>query len=252
MGGKLAGRVALVTGAGSGIGRASALAFAREGATVVAADIKMDSAEATVATIQSEGGIAHAVGLDVLSAESVAECFAWLDTRGLLADAIVNCAGGARPGDGATHSTTEAVWDNTLDLNLKGTFLVCQAAIVRLLEKGKPGSIINLSARGALNGIGLHAYAAAKGGVAALSKSIGVTYAAKGIRCNALAPGPIDTPMAAWLHDPVKREKGLAGVPMARPGQPEEVAALALYLASNDSSYVTADLIAIDGGASSA
>lgn len=251
MNGSLAGRIAFVTGGGSGMGRACSLAFAREGATVVVADIREDAAKETVAEIESRGGTATAVRLDVCSSESVNSCFAALDQKGLVPDTILNCAGGSRPGDGPTHTVSEEAWDTTLDLNLKGTYLVCQAAIARLVDRGKGGCIINLSARAALNGIGFHAYAAAKGGVAALSRSIGVTYASKGIRCNALAPGAIDTPAAAWLADPVVRAKRMQAIPMGRPGTAEEIAALVLYLASDAAAYLTAAVIPIDGGASS-
>ena len=247
---RLAGRVALVTGGGSGIGRASSLAFAGEGAVVIVSDLLEDTAEVTAQLIRDQGGKAHSVQMDVTSAESVDSCFSWLDEQNLLADVIMNCAGGAVSGDTPIVGLTEDVWERTVDLNLKGTYLVCRAAIARLLAREKGGSIINLSARAALNGISLHAYAAAKGGVAALSKSIGVSYAAKGIRCNALAPGPIETPAAPWLQDPEKRAKGLLAVPMGRPGQPEEIANLAIYLASEEASYVTAALIPIDGAAS--
>jgi NAD(P)-dependent dehydrogenase (short-subunit alcohol dehydrogenase family) len=228
------------------------LAFAKEGAIVIVADVNDAGAEATVAAIRDAGGNAHSLHLDVCNSEAVAKCFATLDEMGLVADTIMNCAGGALAGDGPTHTVTDDAWLRTLDLNLKGTYLVCRNAIQRMLDKGTGGSIINLSARAALNGVGIHAYAAAKGGVAALSRSIGVTYAPKGIRCNALAPGPIDTALiASWMSDPAKRAQGLAGIPLGRVGKPDEIAALAVYLASDESAFMTAAVIPIDGGASS-
>jgi len=253
MGDRLSGKVAFVTGGGSGIGKASSIAFAREGATVFVADIAESMAEATAAEIRGSSGHAYPVSIDVGSPESVTTAFSTLDGKGLIADVVMNCAGlylGDR-GDGPSHTIEQRAWDQTILVNLTGTQLVCKHAIARLLESKKPGSLINVASRAALNGIGDHAYSAAKGGVALLSRSIGVTYAPHGIRCNALAPGATETPMItnSWYADPVRRVKALASVPMGRVGKPEEIAALAVFLASDESSFMTATLIPIDGGA---
>jgi NAD(P)-dependent dehydrogenase (short-subunit alcohol dehydrogenase family) len=250
---RLAGKVALVTGGGSGMGRASSIAFGREGATVFVADIDGSIAEETVAMIRRESGRAYPITMDVGSPASVTDGFLILDRGGLVANVVMNCAGlylGDR-GDGPSHTIEQNVWDRTILVNLTGTQLVCKQAIGRLIEHQLPGSLINVASRAALNGIGDHAYSAAKGGVALLSRSIGVTYAPHGIRCNALAPGATETPMItnSWYADPVRREKALASVPMGRVGKPEEIAALAVFLASDESSFMTATLIPIDGGA---
>ncbi|HUX87243.1 MAG TPA: SDR family oxidoreductase [Chloroflexota bacterium] len=253
MAGRLSGKVALVTGGGSGIGRASAIAFAREGAVVFVADLVGTAAENTVAGISAESGQAYAITMDVGSPDSVAAGFSVVDGRGLVANVVMNCAGLSLTdrGDGPSHTIEQRVWDLTILVNLTGTQLVCKNAISRLLEHNQPGSLVNVASRAALNGIGSHAYAAAKGGVALLSRSIGVTYAPQGIRCNALAPGATETPMIinTWYGDPVRRAKTLANVPMGRVGKPEEIAALAVFLASDESAFMTATLIAIDGGA---
>jgi NAD(P)-dependent dehydrogenase (short-subunit alcohol dehydrogenase family) len=253
MSGRLTGKVALVTGGGSGMGRASSIAFAREGATVFVADLVTHAAEETVATIRAESGDAYAITMDVGSPDSVAAGFSIVDEKRLVANVVMNCAGlylGDR-GDGPSHTIEQRVWDQTILVNLTGTQLVCKNAIARLLDHKQPGSLVNVASRAALNGIGDHAYSAAKGGVALLSRSIGVTYAPHGIRCNALAPGATETPMImnSWYADPVRRAKALANVPMGRAGKPEEIAALAVFLASDESAFMTATLIPIDGGA---
>ncbi len=245
--------MALVTGGGSGIGRASAIAFAREGARVAVLDIARPGADVTVERIRDQGGSAEAFQLDVSSDASVSACFAALDRSGFVADVVMNCAGVAlgAEGDSGVHEIPEAIWDRTMAINLKGTYLVCKNAIARLVERGMGGSVINIASRAAINGTTHNAYSASKGGVAALSRSIGITYAAQGIRCNALAPGPIDTAMiASTLSDVQARAKRMETVPAGRAGTPEEVAALAVFLASDESAYITATLISIDGGAS--
>lgn len=254
MAGRLNGKVAFVTGGGSGMGRASSIAFAREGATVFVSDLVAKSAEDTVASIRAASGSAYALAIDVGKPESVAAAFDAVEAKGLVANVVMNCAGlylGDR-GDGPTHTVEQRVWDQTILVNLTGTYLVCKNAIARLLEHKQPGSLINVASRAALNGIGDHAYSAAKGGAALLSRSIGVTYASQGIRCNALAPGATETPMItnSWYADPVRRAKALANVPMGRVGKPEEIASLAVFLASDESLFMTATLIPIDGGAS--
>lgn len=251
MSGRLIGKVALVTGASSGIGRASAQAFAREGASVFICDIDDEGAAETVEIIQQSDGDAVALHMDICSGSSVEETFARIDALNQVATVVMNCAGGVLSGDGSIDAIEEDAWARAIALNLTGTYRVCKAAVQRMLRDNTGGSIINLSARAALNGVGIHAYAAAKGGVAALSRSLGVTYGPQQIRCNALAPGPVDTRLiSGWMADPVKREKNLAGVPLGRPAQPAEIAELAVYLASDESAFMTASVMPIDGGAS--
>jgi meso-butanediol dehydrogenase / (S,S)-butanediol dehydrogenase / diacetyl reductase len=244
-------KVALVTGAASGIGRASALSFAREGAMVVATDVDVPGAEATAAAIAASGGSALALVMDVSSEDSVGRCFQAIDERNLVADVVMNCAGFSTTDDGPLHGVLSSVWDRVVNINLTGTYFVCRNALDRLVSSGREGSLINVAARAALNGIDRHAYAAAKGGVAALSRSIGMTYATHGIRCNAIAPGMTETGMTRyWADEPSRRAAAVADVPMHRFGRAAEIAELGVYLASDESSFVTATVIPIDGGRS--
>jgi NAD(P)-dependent dehydrogenase (short-subunit alcohol dehydrogenase family) len=248
---RLRDKVALVTGAASGIGRACALSFAREGAMVVAADVNGPGVEATVASIAASGRSALALVVDVSSEQSVGRCFQAIDERNLLADVVMNCAGFSTTADGPLHGVPSSVWDRVVGINLTGTYFVCRSALDRLVKGERAGSLINVAARAALNGIDRHAYAAAKGGVAALSRSIGVTYATHDIRCNAIAPGMTETEMTRyWTDEPSRRAAAVADVPMRRFGQSAEIAELGVYLASDESSFVTATVIPIDGGRS--
>jgi NAD(P)-dependent dehydrogenase (short-subunit alcohol dehydrogenase family) len=245
----MARHVALITGAGSGIGRAVALAFDAHGAAVIAADLNAASAEATAQQFSGPKVSCPSIHLDVTSAESVASCSARLGSDGIVPDVLVHCAGITSEEDGPAHLLADDVWDATIATNLTGTYRVCKAVIPGMISKGG-GSIVNVASLGALVGIGIHAYSASKGGVLALTRSLAVTYGPQGIRCNVIAPGPIETPMtASMLDDPVRRRERLATVPLGRPGKPEEVASLALYLGSDDSGFVTGAVISIDGGA---
>jgi 3-oxoacyl-[acyl-carrier protein] reductase len=210
----------------------------------------LEAATKTTDEIVAHGGSAYPVDMDVSNAEQVAACFEALSTKGLLPGVVMNCAGVVDEGDAPVDELDELSWDRTIEVNLKGTYLVCKNAIPAMLERGR-GCIINMASRAALNGTSHHAYSASKGGVAALSRSIGVTYASRGIRCNAIAPGPIATAMTSpWMSDEAEYARRVAGVPARRVGSPEEVAALALYLASDQASFVNATMISIDGGAS--
>jgi len=244
---RLAGKVCIVTGAGSGIGRASAIRFAEEGAKVTAVDIDRDAVEATV---QSIGTAAVAVQADVsVAAQVKAYTDATVERWGGL-HVVFNNAGVNLPG--VFHEATDEVIDRTLNVNVKGCIYGCRYAIPYMLAGG--GSLINTTS---VNGIVaepfLTIYATSKGAIVMLSKGIALDYAKQGIRCNALAPGWVDTPIN-YAH--AEMLGGLKEVyatidsfqPIGRPGEPREIANVALFLASDESSFVTGSVIVADGG----
>lgn len=244
-------RSAVVTGGGSGIGRAVVAALAAEGVAVVAGDVNAKAAQTSINSLQAVPEGSTGVFLDVTDAASIRDCFVTASANGSPPEIVVNCAGVSleEAGDGPTHEVSTEAWDRTMAVNLTGTFLVCHAALGGMLELGR-GVIINIASLGALVGIGLHAYSASKGGVVALSRSLAVTYAPYGIRCNAIAPGPIETPMtASMLSDRDRRSNRLATVPLGRPGSPAEVAALIRFLALDEGAFITGTVLSIDGGA---
>ena len=251
---RLEGKVALITGAGSGIGKVTAERFAAEGAEVVVADLAVDEAEAVAAGITAAGGAAHAVGVDVADEDRVdAMVAAAVDTYGGL-HVLVNNAGIFPADDGGVRDTPPATWQKVMEVNLKGVWLGCRAAIPAMLESGG-GSIVNIASFVALMGAATAqvAYTASKGGVLALTREAAVEYARSGIRVNALCPGPIETPLLAeLLADPVRRQRRLVHIPLGRFGRPEEIAAAALFLASDESSFVTGSALVVDGGITAA
>ena len=245
---RLAGKICIVTGAGSGIGRASAIRFAEEGAKVTAVDIDGDAVEATVRSIGPE---AVAVQADVsVAAEVKAYTDATVERWGGL-HVVFNNAGVNLPG--VFHEATDEVIDRTLNVNVKGCIYGCRYAIPYMLAGGG-GSLINTTS---VNGIVaepfLTIYATSKGAIVMLSKGIALDYAKQGIRCNALAPGWVDTPIN-YAH--AEMLGGLKEVyatidsfqPIGRPGEPREIANVALFLASDESSFVTGSVIVADGG----
>ena len=249
--GRLAGKVALITGAGSGIGRESALLFAAEGAEVAAADIDAASVEATVQRIVEDGGRAVAITADVSQAS---ECEAMVarteEVFGRL-DVLFNNAGIMHAADGDAVATSEQVWQQTMDINAKGVFLGCKYGIPALRRAGG-GSIINTASFVALVGAATPqvAYTASKGAVLALTRELAVVHAREGIRVNALCPGPLRTELLMKILDTEeKKQRRLAHVPMGRFG---EAAKAALWLASDDSSYVTGTEFMVDGGLTAA
>ncbi len=252
--GRLEGKVALITGGASGMGMTAAHLFASEGAKVVLTDVSDDAGEQVAAKIRADGGEATYVHADV-SSETDAE--AMVDTAvgtygGLTV--LYNNAGVMLGDDGSVHSTHESIWDATLAINVKGVAHGCKYGIPAIIESGG-GSVINVASFVAWMGAATSqtAYTASKGAVLAMTREIAVEYARKGVRCNALCPGPIDTPLLAeLLSDPDRRQRRFVHIPMGRLGQAEELARAALFLASDDSSYMTGTSLVVDGGITAA
>ncbi|MFM2114415.1 MAG: hypothetical protein RI908_156 [Actinomycetota bacterium] len=249
---RLTGKVTLITGAASGLGRVAAEIFAREGARVVVADVVDGSA--AVEGIRSAGGIASFVHCDVTDEASVTAAVRHaVDTHGSL-DVMYNNAGVMLTDDDDPVATPLVTYERTMDINVKGVLLGCRAAIPVMQAQGR-GSIINVASFVAHMGAATPqvAYTASKGAVLAMTREIAVIYARQGIRANALCPGPVMTPLLAkFLADDAKRERRLVHIPMGRFGAPEEIAKGALFLASDDSSWMTGQSLIIDGGITAA
>ncbi len=251
---RLKDKVALITGAGSGIGRESALLFAREGARVVVVDVDDEAGQETVRLIRENGGEATFVHADVSRAEDVRNMIAQAESTYSRLDILFNNAGIFHPKDGSVLETEEEVWDRVIDVNLKGVFLGCKYGIPALLRAGG-GVIINTASFVALMGAAVSqiAYTASKGGVLALTREIAVEFARQNIRANALCPGPVETPLLAeLLSDPARRQRRLVHIPMGRFARAEEIAHAALFLASDESSYVNGAAFIVDGGITAA
>ena len=247
---RLEGKIALITGAGSGIGREAAKLFSGEGARVVVADRDAAGGEASVRAVADAGGEASFVETDVASSESVRAAIAHAEERHGGLHVLFNNAGIFPDDDGDPVTTPESVWDRVMDVNLKGVFLGCKHGIPALLRAGG-GSIINTASFVAVMGAATAqvAYTASKGGVLAMTREIAVIYARQGIRANALCPGPVNTPLLQeLLAEPEARARRLVHVPMGRLAEPEEVARAALFLASDDAAYVNGTSFLVDGG----
>ena len=251
---RLEGKVALVTGGGSGIGRASAEAFAREGARVVVADLSESNALETAAKIGEGGGeAATAIGDVTDSADAEAMVRAAVDTYGRL-DVLLNSAGITSRHGSLKDASPEEAWDKVIDINLKGTWMVSWHA-VREMERSGGGSIVNLASTMALVGYpvgigdGFNPYPPSKGGVLQFTRTLALAYAKKGIRVNCLCPGYIATSLTADLRaNDETRRLTLDRTPMGRYGLPEEVANAAIFLASDESSFITGSPLIVDGG----
>lgn len=251
---RLANKVALITGAGSGIGLEASMLFAREGAKVVCVDVDEVTAAATSTSINNAGGEAIAVCADVSSAaDSESMVQAAVDGFGGL-NVMFNNAGIMHSDDGDSQSTTEDIWDLTMNVNAKGVFLGCKYGIPAIRESGG-GSIINTASFVAHLGAATPqvAYTASKGAVLALTRELSVVHAREGIRVNALCPGPLHTELLMkFLDSEEKKQRRLVHVPMGRFGLAEEMAKSALFLASDDSSYITGTEFLVDGGITAA
>lgn len=250
--GRLDGKVALITGASSGLGRVAAELFAREGAAVVVADV-VDGDE-VVSAIDDAGGDASFVSCDVTDDESVKNAVDHaVATFGAL-HVLYNNAGVMLGDDDNPETTSIETYDKTMDINVKGVLLGCKHAIPALRASGG-GSIVNVASFVAHMGAATPqvAYTASKGAVLAMTREIAVIYARQGIRANALCPGPVMTPLLAkFLSDDAKRNRRLVHIPMGRFGEPLEIAQGALFLASDESSWMTGQSLVIDGGITAA
>ena len=245
---RVAGKVALISGGAGGIGAATAKLLAKEGAAVVIADLLEDEGRATEAMIAESGGKALFVNLDVTSEDSWGNAVqAAVASFGKL-DILVNNAGVSRRF--GVEETSAQEWDYVMDVNVKGVFLGTKAAIPEMRKAGG-GSIVNISSISGMAGQSYVSavYNASKGAVRIFTKSTAIQYASEGIRANSIHPGPIDTPMTAFRKDdPAAIAESVARVPIGRTGQPEDVAYGVLYLASDESSFVTGSELVIDGG----
>jgi NAD(P)-dependent dehydrogenase (short-subunit alcohol dehydrogenase family) len=247
---RLKDKVALITGAGSGIGRQAALLFAKEGAAIVAVDLNEQAARDTSAAIPG----AIAVRADVSKSADCERMVAAAEKTFGRLNVLFNNAGIMHAKDDDSVSTDESVWDLTLDINAKGVFLGCKHGIPALRRAGG-GSVINTASFVARMGAATPqiAYTASKGAVLAMTRELAVIHARENIRVNALSPGPLRTELLmSFLNTPEKKQRRLVHVPMGRFGEAEEIARAALFLASDDSSYVTGTEFLVDGGLTAA
>ena len=254
MGKRLEGKAVFITGAASGIGRQSAVRFAAEGAQVAVVDVDADGAAAVADEVIGAGGKAIALRADVSSEGEVAAAVADAEEAFGRLDVVFNNAGIMHSDDGDAQATEETVWDLTMNINLKGVWFGCRHGIPALRRSGG-GSIINTASFVALVGAATPqlAYTASKGAVLAMTRELAVIHARENIRVNALCPGPLRTELLmAFLDTEEKRQRRLVHVPMGRFGEASEIAEAALWLASDESSYVTGTDFSVDGGLTAA
>jgi NAD(P)-dependent dehydrogenase (short-subunit alcohol dehydrogenase family) len=249
--GRLDGKVVVITGAGGGIGREAAALFSDEGASVCVADVSAEQGEETAAACRE----AFFQPVDVADSSSVEAMYAATAERYGGIDVLYNNAGIMPADDASVLDTTPAAWERVLDVNAKGVFLCCKHGIPHLLERGG-GSVINVASFVALMGAATSqiAYTASKGAVLSLTRELAVEFARSGVRVNALCPGPVETPMLMRLFadDPAAYERRRVHLPMGRLAQAREIALGALFLASDESSYVTGSTFLVDGGLTAA
>jgi NAD(P)-dependent dehydrogenase (short-subunit alcohol dehydrogenase family) len=243
---RLEGRVAVITGAASGIGLATARRFAAEGARVVVVDVNLDAGKVAAEEVGGEFVVA-----DVTSEEAVRDLFAGVVERHGSVDIAFNNAGISPPDDDSILDTGLQAWDRVQRVNLTSVYLCCKYAIPHMLRQGR-GSVINTASFVALVGAATSqiSYTASKGGVLAMTRELGVQFARQGVRVNALCPGPVNTPLLKELFakDPERAARRLVHVPMGRFAEPEEIAAAVAFLASDDASFMTANTFVVDGG----
>jgi NAD(P)-dependent dehydrogenase (short-subunit alcohol dehydrogenase family) len=243
---RLEGKVAVVTGAGGGIGRAMAVRFAGEGAAVVAVDLRVEAGEAVAREV---GGLF--VPADVTDAEAVQAMYAAAVAEYGGIDVCCNNAGISPTDDDSILETELDVWRRVQEVNLTSVYLCCKYGIPHLIDRGG-GSVINTASFVAVMGSATSqiSYTASKGGVLSISRELGVQFARQGVRVNALCPGPVNTPLLEELfaNDPERAARRLVHVPMGRFAEPGEIAAAAAFLASDDASFVTASTFLVDGG----
>jgi NAD(P)-dependent dehydrogenase (short-subunit alcohol dehydrogenase family) len=249
--GRLDGKVVVITGAGGGIGREAAVLFSGEGASVCVADVSAEVGEQTTAACRE----AFFQPVDVADSASVEAMYAATAERYGGIDVLYNNAGIMPADDASILDTVPAAWDRVLDVNAKGVYLCCKHGIPRLLERGG-GSVINVASFVALVGAATSqiAYTASKGAVLSLTRELAVEFARRGVRVNALCPGPVETPLLMRLfeEDPAAYERRRVHLPMGRLAKAREIALAALFLASDDSSYVTGSTFLVDGGLTAA
>ena len=251
MSGRLEGKVCVITGAGGGMGREAALLFCDEGASVCVGDVDGDAAEQTA----SEARDAFAVRVDVADPRSVQDMYAETVARYGGIDVLYNNAGISPGDDGSILETEPDAWQRVQDVNTKGVYLCCKYGIPHLLERGG-GSVINVASFVALVGAATSqiSYTASKGAVLSLTRELGVQFARQRIRVNALCPGPVETPLLLRIFgdDPDAYERRRVHLPMGRLAKPREIVNAALFLASDESSYVTGATFLVDGGLTAA
>ena len=251
---RLDGKRALVTGAGSGIGEAIARLFAQQGGQVIVADVQADAAKRVSASITEQSGAAAELILDVADEEQVRDAFEQIATRGRL-DILVNNAGVSHVGNILETSLDE--WERVMRVNARGAFLCAREAVrVMLNQQPKGGVLINMASVAAQIAVDRRLpYSASKGAILAMTRSIAIDFVSDGIRCNAICPGTVHTPFVEGYltrsfpgQEDSVRQTLHARQPIGRMGQPEEIAAAALYLASNQAAFVTGSALVIDGG----